>query len=1711
MDSLNQSLKEMVDMVAGQEAKVLQFKRAIREIRRQMVDCSEEQKIELETLRVAHERKITQCQDEKTGLLEEIAEVRLSIADLQSLLVVDNLGQARQEQKSALAVTSVTSGRPSSIPVDTPELLVGEDFDAERYFDKFRRVMRMNEIPERRWCTILIGKISDDNLARTYERYFDSDKFKTDCRTEGSAWKAVLAWWFCRYPKIDDGDIHYKEFREACAASQGNTDVYQHSASFNELAYRAGCMEDANLARDYVNSLNTLMQEAMQQMRTREMIDARRKGETLPAFTIDIAQAMAGSLWASGRYRLPRTGGKSKLKVGEAKEKLAVAVKSCSLHPRSKNHTDAECYLQNANSSSTHKPGIATGTSGSNKPNDNSKSSSSSMIGTTIKKRCFKCNAETHLVGECPELKHQSQSLGGLTVTNAPLTLAEMIDANSHGGSFTLGALNLTTCAEEEGSDHLVGVDSPVGMSPLHIDPESTPPISTHPASHNNMITNDSSVFVMDVGMASESDLELELVRPSYTPPVSVEGDKRNWVPVEFITQNKVFQSFARHDSGAQRSLISVRMATMMNVSISKREGLISGVLEGQPAIPRIGVTAKPLEIRCGTRTCFHVFEVARFVEDAYLGADVLDILGLAPTLPKTFPSQLLAEVGRSAAEAKFTHHVRGSLVAEAGTPRPQEHPAVSGDRKQALQDIEAALQRNAKARADSNAASITFPGAEVNLEHEPGTKPAYVHPYPVKERDKDFVADTLSSWCEAGYLVSVPASESSRVTSNAPLVVSTVYESDGVTIAKQRLCLDLRGFNKGLITIPYRVPTIGQVLEKCKGGKLISELDLKGAFLQFRLNEASRGKLFIRFGAEIYEVVSGMFGMANMTDHCQRVVSQVLRGEPEATAYVDNVVLATERDYQAHATLAVRVIDQCTFYNIWFNVERSLKQLLVTAITLLGHRVDEGGTSPDPSKVMMVESWSLPKKQADLSRFLGFCGFLSGYVRHYTELAQQLRDLQQPGKNKEVQWTDKARAAFELLKYAITRAPRLNYIDWAKQFSLAVDASARGVGGVLYQPDQPSDPPKAETIIALTSRALLKHERNYPPYKLELLGLVNALVVFEHILSGIDFTVLTDHRALTFLLTQAGTNRTLGNWLSLLLEFRFKIIHIAGFKNDAADFLSRAYPDRWGVEAVPARLADDNFSLGSVSTTHEGTQTRSRKRVEQDRARAAVRHAVSPGGESVQVTNEPQDVTQMTATSMSNKGEPTRVTMEPQVQDVKHVATSMGSKGEPIRVTSTSKQLEELETAKERDRRNKVASAHSFGHFGVSATVARLKLLGEEWPKMREMVEEVLQNCRPCQAWTQGKHRFAPLLDTSAGVRLPWQQLQIDLLTSMLPSEEGWKYILVVVCVFSDFVLLRNLKTKLAREIAEVLWRIFCDFGPPKVIMSDNEATLISEALEAMMDLHGVEHITIAQLNSRALGSCEKEVGITLVTMNKLLAQVGGEWPRLTPFVQLAMNNRAQQRSGTMPFELLFNRQMNQFNHFHPLQPLAVADTADWIRHQKQVYEVLFPVVAEKIKSGREKSRRNADEKRLKAPLLEVGHVVMLKDIENQTSKLHPPYVGPYEVVGLAAKDVYYLQDSSGRVLDRPVPVDMLKLLPKAARKKWLTKPTSDNVPLEEGTFLVDRLVGHRRKNKEHQYKVLWKGYGMDQATWENVGDIDPSLVQDYLREASRVPNRVR
>ena len=90
-------------------------------------------------------------------------------------------------------------------------------------------------------------------------------------------------------------------------------------------------------------------------------------------------------------------------------------------------------------------------------------------------------------------------------------------------------------------------------------------------------------------------------------------------------------------------------------------------------------------------------------------------------------------------------------------------------------------------------------------------------------------------------------------------------------------------------------------------------------------------------------------------------------------------------------------------------------------------------------------------------------------------------------------------------------------------------------------------------------------------------------------------------------------------------------------------------------------------------------------------------------------------------------------------------------------------------------------------------------------------------------------------------------KQVQIDLVdmknNKVTLGSETFRYILVVLDVFSRFIFLRPLKTKSSSEVASVLLHIFSDTGPPKRLQSD-QGSEFKGAVQQLMEIMQVQII---------------------------------------------------------------------------------------------------------------------------------------------------------------------------------------------------------------------------------------------------------------------------
>ena len=138
-------------------------------------------------------------------------------------------------------------------------------------------------------------------------------------------------------------------------------------------------------------------------------------------------------------------------------------------------------------------------------------------------------------------------------------------------------------------------------------------------------------------------------------------------------------------------------------------------------------------------------------------------------------------------------------------------------------------------------------------------------------------------------------------------------------------------------------------------------------------------------------------------------------------------------------------------------------------------------------------------------------------------------------------------------------RAVVLSHYLIDSKFYVQTDASDIGISGILYQIDTEDN----ARIISLVSRVLTKFESRYTTTEKKLLAIVYSVLKFRYYLIGSEFDIVTDHKALTFLLSSPFHGARLSRWILALQEYNFTIRHCKGPNKIVADFFSRNFPDQ--------------------------------------------------------------------------------------------------------------------------------------------------------------------------------------------------------------------------------------------------------------------------------------------------------------------------------------------------------------------------------------------------------------------------------------------------------------------------------------------------------------------------------------------------------------------
>lgn len=1132
----------------------------------------------------------------------------------------------------------------------------------------------------------------------------------------------------------------------------------------------------------------------------------------------------------------------------------------------------------------------------------------------------------------------------------------------------------------------------------------------------------------------SDEDLDCEVccvaTRPNCSHETLRSGD---FAPV--LVGRSQTRVMAMVDNGSGVSLLSPalieRTATPLNPTVSRQVQVAGGGLCTTRVAPGV-------EMRCGDVLAIHTFDVMELPTgvEAIIGRDLFPTFGITVQgIPVAYP-------GTTSPPQDDDDTIP--------TLRPAWHPddqLGETQRIELLAAVEPLLAANEAIKAGT---LCDFQEAEVHL-FTGNHAPVFRRQYGIPQRHRAAVDKKITEWLLLGKISLAPPDSPWNCS------LTTVPKKDPKTGEKTgvRVCIDPRPLNLLLEDESFALPLVNDIFDTLQGFVVASALDLAESFLQFPLHSPDRIKTTFTWRNVRYQFVGAPFGIKILPAHFQRAMVIILSDHlAYITIFVDDILIYS-RSPAEHIRHVMAVLRTLNAVGLKLNTDKC--HFGYVRVALLGHIISGLERNADPAKLSSVAGLERPTTGRQMQSVLGLLGYLREYVPLFSRLSAPLDALRHVNNITEEMWTADCDKAFVGLKSVLSSPPVLSSPDFKEPFLVGTDASQYAIGAVLYQ-----ETGGRRRYIAFASQSLNRAQRNYPATRRELLAIVFALRRFRMWLYGAHFTLFTDHRALTFLFTQRHEGAMLNYWAHVLLEFDFDCVHRPGIQMILEDALSRLYPPSfWEEEGLVPPVIDDSLKR---------VQRRKKKQAAPKQAVPQVMHAAR--------RDEPSPSSPPIKMSLFFRDDlPSSADMEadslPPIPD--YCPTVADSLVAPIAVLDDSPddsaallkefirhRINKKEPADAAERKAILQRYHRISHVGAEGLFRQVWTAGFFWQDCRKECAALVAECVECLRHNVARVGFHPLATILASY--PGDHVGIDLAGPFPPSLDGHVYLLLYVDVATRFVLLRALTDKRMETVAYSIFAIFCDFGVPKIIQSDNGKEFVNQVLAAMINICGIDHRTISSYNPRANGVSERYVGLAKVDLAKEIDGNYDHWNFVLPRVQLGLNRRLSRRHRSTPFALMFGRPANELADYRTTDA-ADFDETRWLQRFETMRNVVHDAILDRTRKYNEAlvrsygKRKNLVGKRG----LPTGAIVMTK-APPRSGPTVPRFSGPFTVVRRNTGGAYLLMDSDLKAVARTFPLDQLKLV-----------RYPDNAPVVPAGD-IEVISKHRSDDHSTTFLVKWK-----------------------------------
>ena len=212
-------------------------------------------------------------------------------------------------------------------------------------------------------------------------------------------------------------------------------------------------------------------------------------------------------------------------------------------------------------------------------------------------------------------------------------------------------------------------------------------------------------------------------------------------------------------------------------------------------------------------------------------------------------------------------------------------------------------------------------------------------------------------------------------------------------------------------------------------------------------------------------------------------------------------------------------------------------------------------------------------------------------------------------------------------------------------------------------------------------------------------------------------------------------------------------------------------------------------------------------------------------------------------------------------------------------------------------------------GHSGITKCYQTLRQR-VYCPNLPYYVRLYVISCHICQLFKNSKRFDRPLMRRFYDINTPTMtNISMDI-KHMPPSKSPYKYILVLLCDISNFLVATPMTKATAEEVCSIVFDNFMAYyAVPMRIICDQDPAFMSSLCQWFFKAYGIQLVTVSPTNHKSL---QAEHGIKSLSniLMKHLSGLGDDWHLYTRPAMLTYNTyNTPNLDNLSPFELALGR----------------------------------------------------------------------------------------------------------------------------------------------------------------------------------------------------------